>query len=77
MTTKANTIPRMRTVTKAVAEIKKLDPNTDFTERALRRMVAKKEIPAISIGNKKLINLDLLIEKLSGINYNDNAICVS
>lgn len=74
---KANNIPRMRTVSNAVAEIKKIDPNTDFTERALRRMVAQNEIPAVSVGNKKLINLDLLIEKLSGISYNDNAICVS
>lgn len=40
---KANNIPRMRTVSNAVAEIKKIDPNTDFTERALRRMVAKKD----------------------------------
>lgn len=38
---KTNTIPRMRTVSNAVAEIKKIDPNTDFTERALRRMVSK------------------------------------
>lgn len=75
--TKSNTIPRMRTVSKAVAEIKELDPNTDFTERALRRMIAQKEIPTFSVGNKKLINLNLLIEKLSGIDYNDNAICVS
>lgn len=75
--TKTNTIPRMRTVSKAVAEIKKIDPNTDFTERALRRMVAKKEISTVSVGNKKLINLDFLIEKLSCIDYNGNAICVS
>lgn len=74
---KTNSIPRMRTVSNAVAEIKKIDPYTDFTERALRRMVAKKEIPTVQIGNKKLINLDLLIEKLSGISYNYNAICVS
>ncbi len=73
----ANKIPRMRTVSNAVAEIKRIDPNTDFTERALRRMVAQNEIPAVSVGNKKLINLDLLIEKLTGINYNDDAICVS
>ena len=40
-------------------------------------MVAKNEIPTVSVGKKRLINLDLLIAKLSGINYNDNAICVS
>lgn len=75
--TKENTIPRMRTVSKAVAELKKLDPDTDFTERALRRMIAKKEIPTVLIGNKNLINLDLLIAKLACIDYNDDAIYVS
>lgn len=75
--TKENTIPRMRTVSKAVSELKKLDPDTDFTERALRRMIAKKEIPTVLIGNKNLINLDLLIAKLACIDYNDDAIYVS
>ena len=70
-------IPRMRTIDNAYAEIKALDPSTDFTKRALRRMVATKEIPTTKIGNKNLINLDLLIAKLSGTCYNDNAICVS
>ena len=74
---KRNSIPRMRTIDNAYAEIKKIDPDTDFTIRALRRMVINKEIPTVEVGNKNLINLDLLIEKLSCGWYNDNAICVS
>ena len=70
-------VPRMRTIDNAYAEIKALDPQTDFTKRALRRMIANDEIPSTRIGNKNLINLDLLIAKLSGGCYNDNAICVS
>lgn len=70
-------VPRMRTIDNAYAEIKAIDPQTDFTKRALRRMIASKEIPTTKIGNKNLINLDLLIAKLSGDCYNDNAICVS
>lgn len=72
-----NSIPRMRTISKVVKEIKSIDPDTAFTERALRRMIFEKEIPVVQIGNKKLINLDLLIEKLSGISYNEKAIGVS
>ncbi len=72
-----NYIPRMRTQNNAYAEIKKLDPNTDFTKKALQRMITNKEIPTVKVGNKNLINLDLLIAKLSGGWYNDNAICVS
>lgn len=77
MTTTSTNVPRMRTIDNAYAEIKAIDPQTDFTKRALRRMVSNKEIPTTKIGNKNLINLDLLIAKLSGDCYNDNAICVS
>lgn len=77
MTPTKTNIPRMRTIDNAYAEIKALDPQTDFTKRALRRMIASKEIPTTKIGNKNLINLDLLIAKLSGDCYNGNAICVS
>ncbi len=78
MTTENKTnVPRMRTIDNAYAEIKAIDPSTDFTKRALRRMVANDEIPTTRIGNKHLINLDLLIAKLSGDCYNNNAICVS
>ena len=77
MTSTKMNVPRMRTIDNAYAEIKAIDPQTDFTKRALRRMIASKEIPTTKIGNKNLINLDLLIAKLSGDCYNDNAICVS
>jgi len=58
----------MRTIPKAYQEIKALDPNTDFTLRALRRMVSNGEIPVIQIASKRLINLDLLLEILACYN---------
>lgn len=70
-------IPRMRTIDNAYAEIKALDPSTDFTKRALRRMVATKEIPTTKIGNKNLINLDRLLEILSCGYYNKADTCTS
>ena len=70
-----NKLPKMRTIPKAYEEIKALDPNTCFTLRALRRMVNTGEIPTVSINSKKLVNLDLIIDKLSC--YNDDAICTS
>ena len=66
------TTPRMRTVPKAYEELKQLDPNTCFTLRALRRMVKNNEIPTVSVANKKLINFDLLLEKLSCDCYNSD-----
>lgn len=67
--------PRMRTIPQAYEEIKRIDSNTAITLRALRRMVNDGTIPHISVGNKILINLDLLLHKLSC--YNDDVVCVS
>lgn len=67
--------PRMRTVPKAYEEIKRMDPDSAISLRALRRMVANNEVPTVQVASKKLVNLDLLLEKLSC--YNDSAICVS
>lgn len=64
-------IARMRTIPKAYQEIKELDPNTCLTLRALRRMVNNGEIAVVQIASKKLINLDLLLEKLAC--YNNDA----
>lgn len=66
-------LPQMRTIPKAYEEIKKLDPDTCFTLRALRKLVSSGQIPTVKIQNKVLINLDLLIEWLSC--YNDTATC--
>ena len=66
--------PRMRTIPKAYAEIKEMDNNTSFTMRALRRMCANGGIPTVKVGNKTLINLDLLINTLSC--YNNEAVRV-
>lgn len=60
-----NTIPRMRTAKKAIEELKIIDPNTAFTERALRRMITNGEIPTFDIGNRKLVNFDTLLSILS------------
>lgn len=63
-TTAKRTLPRMRTLPKAYEEIKALDSNTSFSMRALRRMVRSGEMPSVMVGNKRLINLDLLFQKL-------------
>lgn len=66
--------PKMRTVKQAMEELKRLDPCTAMTERALRRMIAENDIPFIAIGRKKLLNFDLLLAKLAGNAYNIDAV---
>ena len=60
--------PRVRTVPQALEEIKKVDPNTAITLRALRRMVSTGEIPSVNIASKRLIDMGLLFEHLSCYN---------
>lgn len=55
-------IPRMRTAREAMEELKNEDPNTAFTERALRRMMKTGEIPVLKIGSKNLIEMNNLYD---------------
>lgn len=66
-----NNPPRMRTIPKAYEEVKRADPNTSLTLRALRGMVNSGEVPCVMVGTKRLVDLDLLFDVLSG--YNDSA----
>ena len=69
-------IPRMRTVKRAIDELRKLDSGTDLTEKALRRMISDGTVPSVRVGTKRLINIDLLLEILASGDYNDGAIRV-
>lgn len=67
-----NNPPRMRTIPKAYEEVKRADPNTNLTLRALRRMVNSGEVPCVMVGTKRLVDLDLLFDILSGYNNTAN-----
>ena len=53
-------MPRMRTIEQAAAELKATDPYTALTKNAIRQLVLSGTIPAISVGNKRLICMELL-----------------
>ena len=61
---KSGTLPRMRGIKQAIAELKQTDPGTALTEKALRRLVLTKAIPSVRVGTKYLINLDTLYDYL-------------
>lgn len=66
--------PRMRTVPQAYKLLKETDPDTAVTIGAIRKMISEGEIPVYKVGNKSLINFDLLLNNLSC--YNDIVVCV-
>lgn len=63
--TRGTNLPRIRTLPKAYAEIKRLDSNTSFTMAALRNMCSSGVVPTFKVGNKTLLNFDVLLEALA------------
>lgn len=57
--------PRMRTISECAAELKAIDSHTAITSHAIRQMVLDGTIPHITVGNKRLINLDTLLDYLT------------
>ena len=55
----------MRTIPETFNELKKADPETAYTLRALRAAVNRGELPVVRVGNKRLVNLDKLFEMLN------------
>jgi len=56
---------RMRTISETIAAIREADPQTAFTQTALRRMIKTGEVPSVRVGAKYLVNLDTLFDYLS------------
>lgn len=56
----------MRTITEAYNHIKEQDENTALTLFALRNLVKTGALPSVSVGRKRLINLEVLEQYLKG-----------
>ncbi len=59
-------MPRMRTIEQAAARLAGIDPETAFTKTALRRLVVTGQLPSVRVGQKYLVNLDVLESFLTG-----------
>lgn len=59
-------MPKMRTIEQAAAWLQENDPSTAFTRTALRRLVVTGQLPSVRVGQKYLINLDVLAAFLQG-----------
>lgn len=60
------TLPKMRTAEQAYEEIKSMDPNTAIKLHHVRRMIRSGRVPVVQVSpQRKLVNLDLLIEALA------------
>lgn len=59
-------LPKMRTIKEITEIMKKDDPNTKLTARALRYLIISGELPSVKIGAKYLVALEVLEAYLKG-----------
>lgn len=59
---------RIRTISNAIKELKKDDPNCDLTYSALRKMVLKNQVPYAMSGTKYLVDVDIIKDAI----FNNN-----
>lgn len=58
-------LPRMRTAAGVLAIIKEQDPHTEVTLHYLRHLINTNKVPVTSVGTKKLVNADTVIEYIA------------
>ena len=59
-------IPRMRTITEALAEIKMADAGSAVTANCIRTLCKNGQVRCIYTGSKTLLNLDDLFAVING-----------
>lgn len=64
--TEGKPVPRMRTIQECADYLQSQDPETRIKYYTLRRWVLEGKIPCVPIGNRKFVNLDLLLDIVSG-----------
>lgn len=60
------TLPRMRTVSESVAEIKAMDEKSAVTANCIRCLCKEGKVHCVFTGKKILVDLDALIRYLAG-----------
>ncbi|MCI9310139.1 MAG: hypothetical protein HFF51_03330 [Lawsonibacter sp.] len=58
-------LPRMRDAKGVLAEIQKVDPGSPITMNFIRGLIKSGEIPVVEAGNRKFVNVDLVLDFLA------------
>lgn len=57
----------IRTIDKAYDEIKARDPETALSRELVRQMIKHDMVPSLKVGNRKLVDVDVLQEYVAKI----------
>lgn len=63
---------RMRTISESVAEIKEMDEHSAVTANCIRSLCKSGKVHCVFSGKKILVDLDALLQYLSGENKNNS-----
>lgn len=63
---------RMRTISESVAEIKEMDEHSAVTANCIRSLCKAGKVHCVFSGKKILVDLDALLQYLSGENKNNS-----
>ena len=58
-------LPKMRTATGVVDELRAVDPNTAVSVHLVRRLINSGAVPSVPSGNRKLVSVDAVCEYLA------------
>lgn len=58
-------MPRMRIASGVLAIIKETDPETQITLHFIRRIIKSGKVPVAKVGNKSLVDADMLIQYIA------------
>lgn len=58
-------LPRMRDAKGVLAEIQTIDPETPITIHFVRGLIKSGEIPVVEAGNRKFVNVDMVLDFLA------------
>jgi len=68
---------RLRTISKAYQLIKELDPETDISKYLIRKLAEQEKISLTRTGNKVLVDVDSIMDYLSGVSFTPTIVTIS
>lgn len=65
---------KYRTISKALEELKIIDPNTNITQCMIRKLAKTNKINVVKSGVKTLVDIDSITDYLNGVKFTANIV---
>jgi len=65
-------VPRMRTASGILAEIRAADPKSEISLHFIRQIIHQERVPVVQVGRKKWVDLDTVLDYIRSGNASIN-----